>query len=37
MGQTVGEGFDLMGSRVPRLVEMALEVGAASGLPGLKS
>jgi aminoglycoside phosphotransferase (APT) family kinase protein len=35
MGQTVGEGFDLMGSRVPRLVEMALEVGAASGLPGL--
>jgi aminoglycoside phosphotransferase (APT) family kinase protein len=35
MGQTVGEGFDLMGSRVPRLVEMALEVGEASGLPGL--
>jgi len=35
MGQTVGEGFDLMGSRVPRLVEMALQVGADSGLPGL--
>jgi hypothetical protein len=31
----VGEGFDLMGSRVPRLVEMALQVGADSGLPGL--
>jgi aminoglycoside phosphotransferase (APT) family kinase protein len=35
MGQTVGEGFDLMGSRVPRLVEMALEIAGGSGLPGL--
>ena len=35
MGQTVGEGFDLMGSRVPRLVEMALEIAGDSGLPGL--
>jgi aminoglycoside phosphotransferase (APT) family kinase protein len=35
MGQTVGEGFDLMGSRVPRLVEMALQIAAESGLPGL--
>lgn len=35
MGQTVGEGFDLMGSRVPRLVEMALQLATDSGLPGL--
>ena len=35
MGQTVGEGFDLMGSRVPKLVEMALQLATDSGLPGL--
>ena len=35
MGQTVGEGFDLMGPRVPLLVNMALELGERSGLPGL--
>jgi aminoglycoside phosphotransferase (APT) family kinase protein len=35
MGQTVGEGFELMGSRVPKLVEMAIQLGTDSGLPGL--
>jgi aminoglycoside phosphotransferase (APT) family kinase protein len=35
MGQTVGEGFEVMGPRVPLLVNMALEIGAKSGLPGL--
>ena len=35
MGQTVGEGFEVMGPRVPLLVNMALQIGARSGLPGL--
>jgi aminoglycoside phosphotransferase (APT) family kinase protein len=35
MGQTVGEGFEVMGPRVPLLVNMALELGERSGLPGL--
>jgi len=35
MGQTVGEGFDLMGPRVPLLVNHALDLAAGSGLPGL--
>ncbi|HZS16075.1 MAG TPA: phosphotransferase family protein [Candidatus Dormibacteraeota bacterium] len=35
MGQTVGEGFEVMGPRVPLLVDMALQLGAESGLPGL--
>jgi aminoglycoside phosphotransferase (APT) family kinase protein len=36
MGMTVGEGFELMGPRVPVLVDRALERGAASGLRGLR-
>ena len=35
MGQTVGEGFDLMGPRVPLLVNVALDLAKTSGLPGL--
>ena len=35
MGQTVGEGFELMGPRVPLLVDVALELAQRSGLPGL--
>ena len=36
MGMTVGEGFELMGPRVPALVDHALARGAASGLRGLR-
>jgi aminoglycoside phosphotransferase (APT) family kinase protein len=35
MGQTVGEGFELMGPRVPLLVDVALELATRSGIPGL--
>lgn len=35
MGATVGEGFEIMGERVPRLVRRALDRATASGLPGL--
>ncbi|HEV7677575.1 MAG TPA: phosphotransferase family protein [Candidatus Dormibacteraeota bacterium] len=35
MGQTVGEGFEVMGPRVPLLVNMALQLGERSGLRGL--
>ena len=35
MGQTVGEGFELMGPRVPLMVEVALDLAQRSGLPGL--
>ena len=35
MGQTVGEGFELMGPRVPLLVDVALQLAQRSGLPGL--
>jgi len=35
MGATVGEGFEIMGERVPRLVRRALDRASASGLPGL--
>jgi aminoglycoside phosphotransferase (APT) family kinase protein len=35
MGQTVGEGFDLMGPRVPLLVDVALQLASRSGIPGL--
>jgi aminoglycoside phosphotransferase (APT) family kinase protein len=35
MGQTVGEGFELMGPRVPLLVDVALDLAARSGIPGL--
>ena len=35
MGQTVGEGFELMGPRVPLMVDVALELAQRSGLPGL--
>jgi aminoglycoside phosphotransferase (APT) family kinase protein len=35
MGATVGEGFEIMGARVPRLVRRALDRARASGLPGL--
>ncbi len=35
MGATVGEGFEIMGARVPRLVRRALDRATASGLPGL--
>ena len=37
MGMTVGEGFDLMGPRVPGLVAAALGRASASSLPGLRS
>jgi aminoglycoside phosphotransferase (APT) family kinase protein len=35
MGATVGEGFEIMGARVPRLVRRALDRARASGLAGL--
>jgi len=35
MGATVGEGFEIMGARVPRLVRRALDRATASELPGL--
>jgi aminoglycoside phosphotransferase (APT) family kinase protein len=35
MGQTVGEGFELMGPRVPLMVNVALDLARRSGLPGL--
>jgi aminoglycoside phosphotransferase (APT) family kinase protein len=35
MGATVGEGFEIMGARVPRLVRRALDRARASALPGL--
>ncbi|HEY2702174.1 MAG TPA: phosphotransferase family protein [Candidatus Dormibacteraeota bacterium] len=35
MGATVGEGFEIMGARVPRLVRRALDRAGASGLSGL--
>jgi hypothetical protein len=35
MGATVGEGFEVMGARVPRLVRRALDRARASGLAGL--
>src|SRR2546421_5137246 len=35
MGMTLGEGFELMGPRVPALVDWALQRASASGLPGL--
>jgi aminoglycoside phosphotransferase (APT) family kinase protein len=35
MGATVGEGFEIMGARVPRLVRRALDRAGASGLAGL--
>lgn len=37
MGQTVGEGFELMGPRVPLMVDVALDLAKRSGLPGLSS
>jgi aminoglycoside phosphotransferase (APT) family kinase protein len=37
MGMTVGEGFDLMGPRVPHLVDAALRRAGASDLPGLRA
>ena len=37
MGMTVGEGFELMGPRVPALVDWALQRASASGLPGLST
>ena len=37
MGQTVGEGFELMGLRVPLLVDVALQLARRSGLPGLSA
>lgn len=36
MGMTVGDGFELMGPRVPHLVDAALRRADASALPGLR-
>jgi len=36
MGKTLGEGFELMGDRVPSIIDRALERANASSLPALR-